>query len=134
MTVRAILFISLSWICGCIVPVESQPVSTTAHPPIRVTRNGIMFHDKYVVPDDVPKLLEKHGYSKTKTVHILVDDDYDDNRALWVLKHNYIDRAGYAKSVWVHARRGISGLSGNVQDHDGVTIPYNEGPRRIIRK
>ena len=134
MTARTILFLTQFLICGCIVPVESPPESTTAHPPVRVTRNGIMFHDTYVVPDDVPRLLEKHGYDKSKTIHILVDDDYDDNRALWVFKHNYIDRAGYAKSVWVHARRGISGLSGNVKDNDGVTIPYSNGPRRIIHK
>ena len=87
-----------------------------------------MFHGKYVVPDEVPRLLEKHGYSKDKAIHILVDDDYDDQRALWVFKHNYIDHAGYTKSMFVHSRKGASGTQHVKPKPEGVVIPY-EGSR-----
>ena len=128
MMLRTLLVPAFLVLGGCIVTVAPPPESSHARPPVRVTRNGIMFHEKYVVPDDVPRLLEKHGYRKDKAIHILVDEDYDDQRALWVLKHNYIDRAGYTKSMFVHSRKGSSGTHHVKPMQDTVVIPY-EGSR-----
>jgi branched-subunit amino acid transport protein AzlD len=118
------LYMALLSLAGCMVPVEAAPESSARNPPVRVGRSGIAFRGRHVVPDDVPRLLEKHGYSREKPLHILVDDDYDDKRALWVFKHNYIDRAGYTKSVWVHSQKGASGTVGILPKADGVKMPY----------
>ncbi|MBR7180986.1 MAG: AzlD domain-containing protein [Kiritimatiellae bacterium] len=117
-------YMALLSVCGCIVPVEGPPVSTAVSAPVRVTRNGLLFRDRPALPEEIPELLDKAGYDREKTLHILVDGDFDDKRALWVLKHNYIDRAGYTKSVWVHSRRGVSGSAGEINRPDTVTIPY----------
>ena len=110
--------------CGC-VTTTSTVVQDRNHPLVRVTRNGIRFQDRYVTPQEVPELLEEHGVRKTDPVYVLVDDDYDDQRALWVFKNNYLNRYGYTRSTWVSPRRAVSGSAADVpHDAKPVTIPY----------
>jgi hypothetical protein len=71
--------------------------------------------------------------SKAKTLHIYVEPDFTDRRALWVFKHNYLTRYGYSKSVWVGPRMGISGDSSIIPDSKGKKGDWNYGGRRIKR-
>ena len=71
------------------------------NPLIRFTNNGLMFRDKYVTPKKAMELMEKHRIPKNATIHLLVDEDYRDERAMWVFQRNYLARAGYTKSVLI---------------------------------
>ena len=126
-----VLYMCLVSCCGCVTTHEIE--HELDHPLIRVSRNGILFRDRFVEPGDVPKLLAKHRVPKEATVYVLVDDDYDDQRALWVFKNNYLNRYGYSRSAWVHPRRLEAGSAAEVP-HDArpVTIPY--GDRTIRRR
>lgn len=110
--------------CGCVSEPSRRLQSSVAHPIVRVTRHGIKFRDRLVTPEEAVRLLEKNDVPKDHTLHVLVDDDFDDQKVLWVFKHNYLDRAGYTKSVWIHGRRGKSGRSNIKPPDGGVTIPY----------
>jgi branched-subunit amino acid transport protein AzlD len=115
---------------GCVSVPSDRLESSVAHPIVRVTSMGIRFKDRPVTPEEAVKLLEKNGVPKDRTLHVLVDDDFDNQRVLWVFKHNYLDRAGYTKSVWIHARRGESGKSDLMPPEGGVSIPYRD---RLLR-
>ena len=113
--------------CGCMTTTTLE--MSRNDPPIRITRNGILFQDRFVTPREVPRLLEKHRVPKDSTIYVLVDDDYDDQRALWVFKNNYLSHNGYTRSTWVHRRRAVSGKADEVpHDAKPVKIPY-EGSR-----
>lgn len=115
--------------CGCVTAstLEMDP----ADPPIRISRNGILFQDRFVTPQEVPRLLEEHRVPKDAPVYVLVDDDYDDQRALWVFKNNYLNRNGYTRSTWVHRRRAVSGKADEIpHDAKPVKIPYSGGMSR----
>jgi len=118
-------------VCGCVSAPSERLKSTVAHPIVSITRFGIKFQDRLVTPEESVKLLERNGVAKDRTLHVLVEDGFDDQRILWVYKHNYLDRAGYTKSVWIHGRRGVSGGADIKPPEGGVTIPYN---RKIIAR
>ena len=104
---------------------SDSPQSSVAHPIISVTRSGIKFKDRFVTPEESVRLLEKNGVAKDRTLHVLVEEGFDNHRILWVYKHNYLDRAGYTKSVWIHERRGVSGSPDIKKPEGGVKMPYN---------
>lgn len=116
--------------CGCVSAPSDSLSSSVAHPIVGVTRNGITFQGRPVTPEESVRLLEKNGVPKDRTLHVLVDDDFDDQKILWVFKHNYLDRAGYTKSVWIHGRRGESGRSDIKPPEGGVTMPYRPRTHR----
>ena len=77
-----------------------------AHPMIKIDYDGrLSFMGKPVTPAEAVERLEAHGIPKDATIHVLVDDRFDDARATWVFQHNYLGRAGYRRSILVHARR-----------------------------
>lgn len=124
-----VLYMALVGLAGCAsVPVETVR-STVAHPLVHVTRRGIAYRGAPVKPEDVPKLLEKDKVSKTEALHVLVDPDFDDRQALWVFKHNYLDRAGYTRAILMNgAQHGVSGSSELRESFEskGVVIPYEK--------
>ena len=75
------------------------------NPLIRFTNNGLMFREEYVTPKRAMELMEKYRIPKNATIHLLVDDDYVDNRATWVFQRNYLARAGYTKSVLIRNQK-----------------------------
>ena len=85
---------------GCMTSDETISFSYR-NPLIRFTNNGLMFRDKYVTPKKAVELMEKHRIPKNVTIHLLVDEDYRDERAMWVFQRNYLARAGYTKSVLI---------------------------------
>lgn len=112
--------------CGCVTERSNRLESSVAHPIVRITSRGIMFADRPVTPEQAVRLLEENEVPKDRTLHVLVDDDFDNQRVLWVFKHNYLDRAGYTKSVWIHSRRGSSGKSDLMPPDKGVAVPYKD--------
>lgn len=124
-----ILYMALVGLGGCAsVPVETVR-STVAHPLVHVTRQGIAYRGRPVKPEDVPKLLEKDKVSKTEALHVLVDPDFDDPQALWIFKHNYLDRAGYTRAILMNgAQHGVSGTSELRESFEskGRIIPYEK--------
>lgn len=124
-----ILYMTLVGLTGCAsVPVETVH-SSVARPLVRVTRSGILYRGSPVLPEDVGKRLEKDGVPKNETLHILVDPDFDDRHALWVFRHNYLDRAGYNRAIEMHGeRRGVSGTSELRESFEskGKIIPYEK--------
>ena len=124
-----ILYMTLVGLTGCAsVPVETVR-STVAHPLIHVTRNGILYRERPVKPDDVAKCLEKDKVSKTEALHVLVDPDFNDQHAIWIFKHNYLDRAGYTRSIMMNgAQHGVSGTSELRESFEskGRVIPYEK--------
>jgi hypothetical protein len=85
---------------GCMTNDETISFSYR-NPLIRFTKNGLMFRDEYVTPKKAIELMEKHRIPKNATIHLLVDEDYGDERAMWVFQRNYLARAGYTKSVLI---------------------------------
>ena len=89
-----------------------------------------------VVPAEVPERLEDLGVPKTDTVYILVEDGYDGTptgrRALWVFQHNYLNRAGYSKTMMIHPLISESGSAEEVETKLGNgSVPFREaGPMR----
>ena len=120
------LYMALLAVTGCAsVPIEHLE-SKAAHPLIRVTTSGLRFQDRPVTPAEAVKLLEKNGVPKDRTLHVLVDPDFDDQQALWVFQHNYLHRAGYAKALlMIGERRAFSGSARLKESSvDGTVIPY----------
>ncbi|MGN0855567.1 MAG: branched-chain amino acid transporter permease [Kiritimatiellia bacterium] len=124
-----ILYMSLIGLTGCVsVPVETIR-STKTHPLIRITSSGILYRGQPVLPEEVGRRLDKDKVSKTEALHVLVDPDFTDQQALWVFRHNYLDRAGYTRSVMMNGEpRGVSGTSDLRENFEskGRVIPYEK--------
>ena len=120
--------------CGCCTVDEIK--YDHEHPLIRISSNGsLYFRDKYVRdPDDIPRLLKKHNVPKDATIYVLVDEGYDNERALWVFKHNCLTRAGYPRSIWIHERRAVSGKPEEVRRDHAAPPPPPPKPAQKVRR
>ena len=97
---------AISLAAGCASDGVAEIGYDGAHPMIRIEGDGrLTFMDEPVTPKEAVKRLEAHGIPKSATIHILVDEDFADRRATWVFQHNYLGRAGYRRTILVHARR-----------------------------
>ena len=96
----SVLALFAFFMSGCMTSEETISFSYR-DPLLRFTNNGLMFRDKYVTPKQAMELMEKHRIPKNVTIHLLVDEDYRDERAMWVFQRNYLARAGYTKSVLI---------------------------------
>jgi hypothetical protein len=96
----SVLALFALFMSGCMTSDETISFSYR-NPLIRFTNNGLMFRDEYVTPKKAMELMEKHRIPKNATIHLLVDEDYRDERAMWVFQRNYLARAGYTKSVLI---------------------------------
>lgn len=102
--------IACAMIAGCQSTQTEVLEYDAAHPLLRFSNRGMLFRDRYVTPKEAVQLLEKYEIPKDKTLHILVDADYTDRRAPWVFQHNYLGRAGYRRTILVHARKATSSV------------------------
>ena len=132
------LYMSLLGFCGCATSTVAYE-QDISHPLLHVTRNGMKFMDEYVTPEEAVGRLEKGKVPKDVTIYVQVDEDFDDQRALWVFKNNYLSRAGYTRSAWVHRRRAESGSADKVDRNlnerkipfEGRTIRPEPGKRIV---
>lgn len=113
-----VLYMTLLGCCGCAseqtVTYEQGRVLDQKKPLIRMTNEGLKFEDKPVLPEQVVPRLEKLGISKEAEVYIQLDDDFNDQRALWVFMHNYLQRAGYKHAIPMRAQRTAVGTADKV--------------------
>ena len=93
------------------VTYEQGRVLNQKKPLIRMTNEGIKFQDKPVLPEQVVPRLEALGVSKEAEVYIQLDDDFNDQRAVWVFMHNYLQRAGYKHAIPMRAQRTSVGTA-----------------------
>ena len=76
-------------------------------PAVRVSRQGVLFGDTYVQPQEVPHILADRGVPKERTVHIRLDRDVRDLRPARTLM-GYLCAAGYRSPVLVTERHAES--------------------------
>ncbi len=100
----SVVFLTSFFLGGCMTSEETITFNYR-NPLIRFTNNGLMFREEYVTPKRAMELMEKYRIPKNATIHLLVDDDYVDNRATWVFQRNYLARAGYTKSVLIRNQK-----------------------------
>lgn len=100
----SVVFLTSFFLGGCMTS-EVTITFNYRNPLIRFTNNGLMFREEYVTPKRAMELMEKYRIPKNATIHLLVDDDYVDNRATWVFQRNYLARAGYTKSVLIRNQK-----------------------------
>lgn len=92
----------LALAAGCMTTDETITYNYR-NPLIRFTNNGLKFREEFVTPKRAMELLEKYRIPKDATIHLQIDDNYNDDRAIWVFQRNYLARAGYTKSVRVRS-------------------------------
>ena len=103
---RAAAFAAILAAAGCASDDITEIGYDGAHPMIKIDYDGrLTFMDEPITPKEAAKRLEAHGIPKDATIHILVDDRFDDARATWVFQHNYLGKAGYRRTILVHQRR-----------------------------
>lgn len=98
---------------GCAAPPPLE--YDGAHPLLAITSRGIRFGDEYVTPAQAVDRLESHGIPKDATIHIQLEDGYDDRRAPWVFQHNYLGKAGYRRTILVRPRRSDARAAGDTE-------------------
>ena len=91
--------------CGCATHRELSLDSQ--NPSVRVSRQGILFGDTFVKPQDVPEILDDYDIPKDRTIHIRLDPDVRDLRPARTLM-GYLCRAGYRSPVLVTERHAES--------------------------
>ncbi len=105
-----IFYSSLLFFTGCMTN-ESSLSYNAKKPLITFTNNGLKFQDEFVTPQQAIEKLQKHQIPKNATLHLLVEADYTNKRATWVFQRNYLARAGYTKSILVHATKAESSVA-----------------------
>ncbi len=99
---------------GCTTSTVTQDMS---HPLIAISQLGIKYRGEFVTPEEAISRLEEDDIPKKSTIYVLLEDGYDNQRALWVFKNNYLTRAGYTRSAWIKERRTEAGSAGSVSNH-----------------
>ena len=92
--------------CGC-ATVHSEIWLDADNPSVRVSRQGILFGDTFVRPEEVPEILSDYGVPKTRTIHIRLDSDVRNLGPARTLM-GYLCRAGYNNPVLVTERHAES--------------------------
>jgi len=91
------------------------------NPSVRVSRQGILFGDTFVNPQDVPGILGDYDIPKDRTIHIRLDPDVRDLSPARTLM-GYLCREGYRNPVLVTERHAESVNLGK---------PKKSRPRRL---
>lgn len=122
------LYMLLIGCCGCesqqTITYEQGRVLNQKKPLIRMTNEGLKFQDKPVLPEQVVPRLEALGVSKESEVYVQLDDDFNDQRAVWVFMHNYLQRAGYKHAIPMRAQRTTVGTA----DQVGTSLKSDKVP------
>ena len=117
--------------CGC---ATRQEVTFDAqNPAVRVSRQGILFGDTFVRPEDVPSILGDYDVPKTRTIHIRLDPDVRNLTPARTLM-GYLGRAGYMNPVLVTARHAESMNLGKPKKAVLPPKPSAPQPRKVRYK
>ena len=81
------------------------------HPEVAYTENGdLKWHDRFIAPEELPRLLEKSGVDRKSQIDIRVPERIHSLKAprqlLFILR-----RAGYTRGVLVTEKRAYSNVS-----------------------
>ena len=92
---------------GCMSSGISEIELDADNPSIRYLTQGFLIGEKFVNPNKIPGLLEDFEIPKSRTIHILVDEDAERDLAkarafMKLLAHN-----GYRRSVLVTKQRSV---------------------------
>lgn len=113
-----VLYMCLVGLCGCAsestVTYEQGRVLNVKKPLIRMTTEGLKFQDKPVLPEQVVPRLEALDIPKENDLYVQIDEDYADQRAIWVFVHNYLHRGGYRHVIPMRAQRTVVGTADKV--------------------
>ena len=113
-----VLYMCLVGLCGCAsestVTYEQGRVLNVKKPLIRMTTEGLKFQDKPVLPEQVVPRLEALDIPKQNDLYVQIDEDYADQRAIWVFVHNYLHRGGYRHVIPMRAQRTVVGTADKV--------------------
>ncbi len=94
----------LSALAGC---VTAQSFETgREHPSLEIVGSGVKFQGEYVMPDEVPKLLEECGVPHDAVVHIRISQ-FDRLREAQAFR-GLLARAGYTRTALVTKEHGES--------------------------
>ncbi len=96
---------------GCTTSTVSQDMSP---PLLAISPVGIKYRGELVTPEEAISRLEDDEIPKSSTIYVKLEGGYDNQRALWVFKNNYLSRAGYTRSAWIKERRTEAGTAGEV--------------------
>lgn len=98
---------------GCVTSTVAYE-QDMSKPLISISPTGIKYKDELVTPEEAVKRLKGDNIPKDATIYVKLEGGYDNQRALWVFKNNYLSRAGYTRSAWVKERRTETGTAGEV--------------------
>ena len=90
---------------GCVS--RRTVVLDAKNPAVRVSLNGVLFGDTFVKPQEVPEILDDHGVSRDRVIHILLDGDVRNLKEARFLMA-CLGRAGYTRPVLVTKRHAES--------------------------
>ena len=117
--------------CGCAT--RREVVFDAKNPAVRVSRQGILFGDTFVNPQDVPDILDGYDVPKTRTIHIRLDPDVRNLAPARTLM-GYLCRAGYMSPVLVTERHAESVNRGKPNKAAAPLRPSEPQPRKIRYK
>ena len=115
--------------CGCSA-VHREIWLDAERPSVRVSRQGILFGDTFVSPQDVPAILEDYDVPKTRTIHIRLDSDVRNLGPARTLM-GYLCRAGYNNPVLVTERHAESMNRGKPKKAAAPTGPSATRPKKV---
>lgn len=104
--------------------------TSLAHPSIEIYGSGVKFQGKYVMPQDVPDILERHGVSHDTTIHIRLET-LDRLREAQAFR-GLLAKHGYRRSALVTREHAESSVV-NREAPPPPPAPVQEAPRRRRR-
>ena len=118
--------------CGCST-VHREIRLDAEHPAVRVSRQGILFGDTFVQPQEVAEILQDYDVPRDRTIHIRLDPDVRDLGPARSLM-GYLCRAGYNSPVLVTARHAESVNLGKKKPVPPPPRAEKAPPRRVRYK
>ena len=118
--------------CGCSTT-HREIRFDAEQPAVRVSRQGVLFGDTFVRPQEVPEILQDYGVPRERTIHIRLDPDVRDLGPARSLM-GYLCRAGYNSPVLVTARHAESVNLGKKKPVPPPPRAEKAPPRRVRYK
>ena len=119
--------------CGCTTRTVVNDLDAT-HPELRLTSDGVWVGEERVDPRDLIDTLEDADIPKTRTIHILIEQDMRDLRAAQALMA-LLAKGGYTRPVLVTKRHAESVNVGKPKKKSMTanSAAARPAPRRVIR-